>query len=111
MSVSLDYILKRNKSNMKKFIIKNKLTSYELLLEYCATRKFTPCEKEEYDKIYKALESGSKVESEASDAVKSTKADKPIGRSVSETQKPRKRRYRRKKQQDTPKLPNSADKG
>ena len=111
MPVRLEYILKRNKSSLEKFINKNKLTSYELLLEYCATRKFTPCEKSEYDKVCKTFKDVKKVESEARDAGKSTEAVKTKRRAASETQKPKKRRYRRKKQQDTSKLSNSADKG
>ena len=111
MPVELEYILRRNKSNLKSFIIKNKLTSYQLLLEYCERRKFTPCNLSEYEKAYKLIDSGKKVKSEAKNANESTEAVKTKRRTVSETQKPKKRRYRRKKQQDTPKLPNSADKG
>ncbi len=39
MSIKLEYILKRNKSNLKTFIKKNKLTTYQDLVEYCETRK------------------------------------------------------------------------
>jgi hypothetical protein len=48
--IKLDYILKRNKSNIKTFCLKNKLTSYSLLLEYCKQRKFIPCTEEEFKK-------------------------------------------------------------
>ena len=97
MSINLDYILKRNKSDLKTFILKNKLTSYKLLLEYCESRKFIPCSEEEYNKVVQKEE----VQDER----------KKVSRKTSKTSEPKKRRYRRKKQQDTPKLPDSSDKG
>ena len=111
MPVSLDYILKRNKSNLLKFIKKNRLTSYQLLLEYCEQRKFIPCEKSEYEEAYKKVYTDAKVGSETKDAIKSSKTSRSANRKTSETQKPKKRRYRRKKQQDTSELPDSSDKG
>jgi len=101
MSINLEYILKRNKSNLDTFIKKNELTSYDKLLEYCEMRKFIPCTEEEYDKIANKKVANKKVEVQ----------DEPkVNREASKAQKPKKRRYRRKKQQDTPKLPNSTDK-
>ena len=97
MSIKLSDILKRNKSNLSIFITKNKLTSYQHLLDYCQRRNFIACSIEEYN-----LAVGIKKEK-----VKSKNAKKSSG-SVSEAQKP-KRRYRRKKKQATPKLPNSTD--
>ena len=97
MSIKLEYILKRNKSNLKIFIDKNKLTTYQKLLEYCEMRRFIPCTESEYDNVVKK---GS-VQNER----------KKVSRKASKTQEPKKRRYRRKKQQDTPKLSNSSDKG
>ena len=97
MSIKLEYILKRNRSNLQKFIKKNKLTTYQGLLEYCESRKFIPCTECEYNEIVKKepVQDGRKeVVGEASKA-----------------QKPKKRRYRRKKQQDTSKLPDSSDNG
>ena len=96
MSIKLEYILKRNKSNLKLFIQKNKLTSYQRLLEYCESRKFIPCSEEEYNEIEKK----EPVHDER----------KTVSRTVSKTQEPKKRRYRRKKQQDTSKLSDSSDK-
>ena len=96
MSIKLEYILKRNKSNLKSFIQKNKLTSYQRLLEYCESRKFIPCSEEEYNEI------------EKKEPVYDER--KSVSRSASKTQEPKKRRYRRKKQQDTSKLSDSADK-
>ena len=55
MSIKLEYILKRNNSNLQTFVKKNKLTSYALLLEYCETRKFLPCTEEEYDGVVKKV--------------------------------------------------------
>lgn len=96
MSIKLEYILRRNKSNLETFIKKNKLTSYSILLEYCRMRKFIPCTEAEYDDVVnkeKAKDEGRKVSGKAS-----------------KTQEPKKRRYRRKKQQDTSELSNSSDK-
>ena len=97
MSINLKYILKRNKSNLKTFIQKNKLTSYQGLLEYCESRRFIPCTEEEYSKV---------VEKEPVQDGR-----KEVSRKASKTQEPKKRRYRRKKQQDTSKLPDSTDNG
>ena len=96
MSIKLDYIIKRNKSSLKKFVQKNKLTTYQILLEYCDSRKFIPCTEEEYNKV----EDKEVVQDEP----------KKVSRKAGKTPAPKKRRNRRKKQQDTPKLPNSSDK-
>jgi hypothetical protein len=75
MSIKLEYILKRNKSNLKTFIEKNKLTSYNELVEYCKTRKFIPCTESEYTSVVQ-------VKLEA-------KNEPKVNREVSETQKPK----------------------
>jgi len=49
MQINLETVLKRNKITLKKFINKNKLTSYIALVEYCQGRKFIPCTEEEYN--------------------------------------------------------------
>jgi len=97
MSIKLDYILKRNRSSLSEFITKNKLTTYERLLEYCAMRKFIPCSEEEYNEVSKKemVQNGRRK----------------VSGKVSKASEPKKRRYRRKKQQDTSELPNSSDKG
>ena len=97
MNISLSHVLKRNKSNLKTFIEKNKLTTYKRLLEYCESRKFIPCTEEDYNQTVRegVTQNGRKeVSGEASKA-----------------QKPKKRRYRRKKQQDPPELSDSSDQG
>ena len=96
MSINLNHILRRNKSNLEIFISKNKLTSYLHLVEYCQTRKFIPCTEEEYNVVAKK----EVVPDEREKA----------SRSASKTQEPKKRRYRRKKQQGTSKLSNSTNK-
>ena len=96
MNISLAHVLKRNKSNLKTFIEKNKLTTYERLLEYCESRRFIPCTEEEYNKV---------VEKEPVHDGR-----KEVVGEASKAQEPKKRRYRRKKQQDAPKLPDSTDK-
>ena len=97
MSIKLEYILKRNKSNLETFVKKNKLTTYQKLLEYCDSRKFIPCSEEEYNEVTKKepVQDGTKE----------------VSGKASKTQEPKKRRYRRKKQQDTSKLPDSIDNG
>ena len=101
MSIELKYILIRNKINLDNFIIKNKLTSYEDLVSYCYRRNFIPCSEDEFNNVVK------KDEQKPDTKTKKTKSPRP----TSNTQKPKKRRYRRKKQQDTSKLPDSSDKG
>ena len=48
MPTNLSYIIKRNKTSLKTFIDKNRLTSYAELVEYCRQRNFVPCDEEEY---------------------------------------------------------------
>jgi hypothetical protein len=98
MSIKLDYILRRNKSNLKTFIAKNRLTSYKQLLEYCDTRKFIPCTEADYDLVVGVTP---KLE---------LKNEEKVSRKVSKTQKTKKRGNRRKKQQDSSGLSNSSDK-
>ena len=98
MPISLDIVLKKNKSNLKTFIKKNKLTSYSSLVEYCQGRNFVPCSEEDFKKELDVKE-------------KANVNKKKSSRSASKTQEPKKRRYRRKKQQDTSKLSDSSDKG
>ena len=97
MSIKLEYILRRNKSSLEVFIKKNKLTTYQELLEYCDSRKFIPCTEEAYNKAIQKepVQDGRKE----------------VSRKASKTQEPKKRRYRRKKQQDTPKLSDSSNDG
>jgi len=95
MSIKLDYIIKRNKSSLEKFVQKNKLTTYQILLEYCDSRKFIPCTEEEYNEAIGKEE----VQDEP----------KKVSRKTGKAQEPKKRRYRRKKQQDTSKLPDSSN--
>tara|TARA_R110000787_G_C13333348_1_gene437563 strand:- start:406 stop:705 length:300 start_codon:yes stop_codon:yes gene_type:complete len=98
MSIKLDYILRRNKSNLKTFVAKNKLTSYEQLLEYCEMRRFIPCTEAEYILVAEV-----KPTLEPENETK-------VSREVSKTPKPRKRRHSSKKQQPAPKLSDSSDK-
>jgi len=49
VSIDLLHVLRRNKSDLKTFINKNNLKSYDLFLKYCHGRKFIPCTKEEYE--------------------------------------------------------------
>ena len=102
MKIELHYILKRNKTSLKTFIKKNKLTSYIRLIEYCETRNFIPCSEQEYNEIVNKV---TKIQKEE------VPDEREVSGKVSKAQKPKKRRYRRKKQQNTPKLSNSPNKG
>ena len=95
MSIKLEYILSRNRTNLKTFIDKNTLTTYEKLVEYCDYRGFFPCDEETYSKVVGKSE---KVN------------ERKVRRKTSGTQKPKKTRNSRKKQQSTSKLPDSTDK-
>ena len=97
MSIKLEYVLRRNKSSLDIFIKKNRLTSYQRLLEYCDSRNFIPCTEEEYNEEVKKEQSQN--------------GRKEVSGKASKAQEPKKRRYRRKKQQDTPKLSDSSNNG
>lgn len=97
MSIKLEYILRRNKSNLKLFIQKNKLTTYQRLIEYCDSRKFIPCTEEEYKEAIKKETTQNER--------------KKVSGKTGKTQEPKKRRNRRKKQQATPKLSDSSNDG
>ena len=92
--IKLNYILRRNRINIKKFCNKNKLTSYELLLEYCKERQFIPCTEEEYNEA-----NGLKITNE-----------EKVERKTGKTQK-RKTRSRSKSKQSSSKLSKSNDDG
>ena len=96
MSVSLEKILKRNKSNLLTFIAKNKLTSYDSLVEYCKMRGFIPCEESEYKAV---------LPKEKKNEVK-----KP-SRKNSSTQKKRKPRNSNKTEQTSQRVLGSNDDG
>ena len=95
MSIHLSVVLKRNKSDIKKFILKNKLTSYLALVEYCQRRNFIPCTEEEYNNAI---------------SQKSTNKKKN-DRKNSNTQKKRKPRSSSKRKQSTQRILESDDNG
>lgn len=92
MAVKLEYILKRNNSDLRTFIVKNKLTSYKMLLEYCKQRKFSPCTEKEFKDSLPI----SKVSVKKKDEQKSDRVEKSVGRKTSPTQKKEKSRSRTK---------------
>ena len=47
-NISLIHLLSRNKSNIKTFLKKNNLNTYEEVLAYCDQRKITPMTIDEY---------------------------------------------------------------
>ena len=100
MAIELQRMLKRNKISLKSFIQKNKLTSYEHLLEYCKYRNFTPPDEE-------AFKQNIEVTKEKDEKQKVDRVEKGTNRKTSEAQKKRKARNSSKRKQAAPKLPNS----
>ncbi len=100
MSIKLDIILRRNKSNLYTFISKNKLTSYTHLVEYCDSRKFIPCTEKEYNEVINAKKLKRVVKNE-----------KKPSRKSSNTQKVRKARVSNKRKQVAPRVLDDHDDG
>ena len=96
MAIKLEYILKRNKTDLYTFITKNKLTTYNKLVEYCSIRGFIPCKESEYFE---------QLPKEKKDEVK-----KP-SRKNSSTQKKRKPRNSNKRKQTSQRVLGSDDDG
>ena len=92
--VKLNYILERNNSNITVFCLKNKLTSYKLLLEYCEKRKFIPCTEEDY-----IIATGKE------------KNEEKLERKASKPQKKRKTRSSSKSKRNTRRVLGSDDNG
>ena len=90
MSIDLKYLIARNRSTLKAFIEKNKLTTYELLLEYCNNRKILSISEDEYKAI---------VQKEDKKVGKPAEK-KPVKRKASTTQKKSTRRSSAKKVKD-----------
>lgn len=90
--IELSRILKRNNSNIQIFCKKNKLTSYDTLLEYCEQRNFIPCTKKEFEAAIKKDE------------------PKKSSRKNSKAQGDRKPRTSSKRKSNSPKLSKSSDK-
>lgn len=98
MSISLDYLLKRKKSTLKHFIEKNKLTSYDGLVEYCKSRNLLPCNKDEYDNIVIPKEEKKKSINVKKEVKETTKNKKPVSGKVSKAPRKRKGRNTSKKE-------------
>ena len=95
--ITLENILKRNKKTLLDFIQKNKLTSYDDLIQYCKRRKFIPCKEEDYNQVLDGKNEKSTID----------RNKKSLDRETSEAQKKRKTRNSSKRKQAAPKLPNS----
>ena len=95
--ITLENILKRNKKTLLDFIQKNKLTSYDDLIQYCKRRKFIPCKEEDYNQVLDGKNEKSTID----------RNKKSLDRETSEAQKKRKARNSSKRKQAAPKLPNS----
>lgn len=55
MSVKLEILLSRNKISLKEFVIKNKIKSYQELLDFCKKRNFLPVSIELYNSALPAV--------------------------------------------------------
>ena len=102
MSINLRHLLKRNRSNMETFILKNKLSTYELFYKYCVSRRIKPGITEDeynsqYGKLFKEEITNVKTTSKQKEKAKQTK----VKRNVSKPQTKTKRRTRVKKVKDT----------
>ena len=51
MKIDLKYILKRNKTDLKAFVSKNNIKTYEQLVLICEERSFNPVDREEFESI------------------------------------------------------------
>ena len=49
MTVKLETLLQRNKTDLAGFIAKNKITSYEDVIIFCEKRNYLPCTLDEYN--------------------------------------------------------------
>jgi hypothetical protein len=97
MTVKLETLLQRNKINLKSFIAKNKITSYEDIIIFCEKRNYLPCTLDEYNLASPKEE---KVEN-----VKKKK--KPASRRSNSTQAKKQSRNTNKKVKSPQKLPDS----
>ena len=49
MSISLKYLLERNKTNLRTFLISNDINSYSALLDYCKAKGCSPVDEEAFN--------------------------------------------------------------
>ena len=103
MKINLDYVLKRNKTDLITFVRLNKLKSYSELLSYCATRDFIPCTEKEYNEVSgpKNVKQIKKTSSAATSKKAVTTSKKTVARKTSQAPAKKRRRYSRKKQQES----------
>ena len=92
MSISLEYLLRRKKSTLENFIKKNKLTSYNELVEYCKSRTLVPCEEKEYDSIVNSQKEVKKNVNVKKEVKKKATAKKAVSRKTGKTSKSKKSR-------------------
>jgi hypothetical protein len=103
MSISLSYLIQRNKTNLKNFLQVNNIKSYPELVSYCESKGCEPVSEELYAasapfepgpaKEEEVLPSQKKVVKSANE--KQTKNRKTSARTRSSTSKTRKRRSTR----------------
>lgn len=97
MKIKLELMLEKNKTSLREFINKNKLTSFKEFIEYCEKRKFVPVSEEQFNLVNK------------SSNVKEDKAKKPT-RKTSKSQKTKSNRTSRKSKSSSSRVSKSTDK-
>ena len=98
MSIDLAYLLKRKKSTLEKFIKKNKLTSYNELVNYCKNRNLIPCEQKDYDSIVSPQKEVKQNVNVKKEVKKKATSKKTVPRKSSKTSTARKSRNTSKKE-------------
>ena len=93
MSINLLYLVERNGLDLKGFLSKNKINSYEALLDYCQRKGCTPVTREEYETAAVLLKSNTSVKLE--DAKKVETKKKPVSSRSTNTNKARKKKSNR----------------
>ena len=52
MRLTLEYFLKRQKKDLRHFVVKNKIKNYESLVDLCNERLLIPCSKKDFDDLF-----------------------------------------------------------
>lgn len=94
MSIELKYWLARNRRSIKRFIVEEKISSYDDILKYCEHKGCKPISEKEYLDVIqdKKVEENIKVEPKATKSKNATKAKR--------TKTQTKRKPRTRKAQD-----------
>jgi|6_EtaG_2_1085325.scaffolds.fasta_scaffold00227_31 hypothetical protein len=96
IKISLQHLLSKNKTDLRSFLRKNKLNSYDDVLVYCEGRNIIPVSREEYQSHTAVKKGPVKKEPEEKNEQKSRAKSVDKG-SVSKTQKKPRSRSRSRK--------------